>query len=99
MDQGTPSRPLLGGRIAADDHRSARLSLDFAKGGSLRRGALGGASRPLVYLDDGGQMAIGKSAGAAEHGERDFPGCGLALKPAFLDLQNLGSLGGRVQRR
>src|SRR6266516_1807018 len=34
-----------------------------------------------------------------EHGERDLPGCGLALKPALLDPQNLGGLGCRVQRR
>jgi hypothetical protein len=46
-----------------------------------------------VHLDDGGQMAISEPVGAAEHGEWDFPGCGLALKPALLDLQNLGSLG------
>ncbi len=44
-------------------------------------------------------MAIGEPVGAAEHGEWDFPRCGLALKPALLDLQNLCGLGSRVQRR
>jgi hypothetical protein len=36
-------------------------------------------------------MAIGKSVGAAEHGERDFPGCGLGLKPAFLTFRVLAA--------
>ena len=41
----------------------------------------------------------GELVRAAEHGKGDLPGCGLALKPTLFDPQNVGSLGGRVQRR
>src|SRR5262249_44004443 len=53
----------------------------------------------FVHLNDGGQMVSGGPMRTTEHGKRDLPGCGLALKPALFDPQNLGSLGGRVQRR
>jgi hypothetical protein len=54
------------------------------------------AGRLLVHPHDGGQVRGSEPVAPAEHGERDFPGRGLAFQPALLYSQDLGGFLCRV---